>query len=142
VQDVSLFRLYLLRGCYLLLAGGLIVFMWPRVLIASELRHMDGVATAMFAALPVLALLGLSYPLQMLPVLFFDMIWKAIWLTSVALPRWQADTMTPAIASSVFDCSFAAVFLVAIPWGYVVRTYALGRGDRWLPRGKTRPQAQ
>jgi hypothetical protein len=136
VQDIALWRLYLLRACYLLLAVGLIIFMWPRVLIASELRHMDGVATAMFAALPVLALFGLRYPLQMLPALFFDMIWKMIWLVAVALPHWQSDTMTPDIAGSVFDCSVGVVFLIAIPWDYAAHHYLLKPGDRWWPRRK------
>jgi hypothetical protein len=137
VQDISLWRLYLLRACYLLLAVGLVIFMWPRVLIASELRHMDGVATTMFAALPVLALLGLRYPLQMLPILFFDMIWKVIWLSSVALPRWQSDTMTPAIAGTVFDCSVAVILLAAVPWDYVAHNYLLKPGERWWPRHGT-----
>lgn len=134
MRDVSLFRLYLLRASYLLLAVGLIIFMWPRVLLASGLAHMDGVATAIFAALPVLALFGLRYPLQMLPVLLFDMIWKIIWLVSVALPRWQSDTITPAIASSIFDCSRGAIFLLTIPWDYVAHHYVFKPGERWLPR--------
>jgi hypothetical protein len=136
MREISQWRLYSLRGAYLLLAGGLIAFMWPRVLVASGLAHMDGVATAMFAALPVLALLGLRYPLQMLPVLFFDMIWKVIWLSAVALPRWQTDTIDPAIAGSIVDCSVAIVFLFAIPWDYVAHHYLLKPGELWWERGK------
>jgi hypothetical protein len=134
VRDVSLLRPYLLRASYLLLADGLMVFMWPRVIFASRLDHMDGVATAMFAALPVLALIGLRYPLQMLPVLLFDMIWKVTWLTSVALPRWQNGTIDPNIAGSIVDCSVAIVFVLTIPWDYVVHHYVLKPGERWWPR--------
>ena len=61
-SEVSLFRLYLLRAMYLLVVVGLGNLTWPDVLNLG--RHSGA----------LLCLLGLRYPLQMIPVL----LWKAI----------------------------------------------------------------
>ena len=132
--EVSLVRLYLLRAMYGLLVVGLGAMIVPDI---TSHRPLDrGVIASLLGCVWLLAFVGLRYPLQMLPVLFFDMIWKMIWLVAVALPHWQSDTMTPDIAGSVFDCSVGVVFLIAIPWDYAAHHYLLKPGDRWWPRRK------
>ena len=42
-----------------------------------------------------LALLGIRYPLQMLPVLLFELAWKLIWVAAVVQPLWTAHQMDP-----------------------------------------------
>jgi hypothetical protein len=77
-SEVSLARLYVLRAMYLVLviAGG-IVFL-PQ-LIGHE-PTARGVIPSMLAGMWVLACFGLRYPLQMLPILLFELAWKTIWL--------------------------------------------------------------
>ena len=95
--QVSLFRLYLLRGGYLFLGGGLATWKWPLFIHHDTAwTPMEGVVNCMLAALSILALLGLRYPIQMLPVLLFESAWKAIWLTTVALPLWRNHQLDPA----------------------------------------------
>jgi hypothetical protein len=95
---------------------------------------MQGVVHCMLAALSALAILGLRYPLKMLPLLFFEIAWKAIWLIVVALPAWSAHQMDADTAETAVECLMAVVFLVVIPWPYVAATYGMTRGDPWLPR--------
>ena len=68
MNDVSLFRLYVLRAMYLFIVAGLGVYLWPGVLNPQkhwELR--EGMESCMLAAFSLLCLLGLRFPLQMLP---------------------------------------------------------------------------
>jgi hypothetical protein len=70
MNEVSLFRLYVLRAMYLFIAVGLGVYLWPGVL--NPQKHwelMEGQASCMLAAFSLLCVLGLRFPLQMLPVL-------------------------------------------------------------------------
>jgi hypothetical protein len=130
--QVSLFRLYLLRAGYLFLGGGLASWKWPLFIQHhAAWTPMEGVVNCMLAALSILALLGLRYPIQMLPVLLFESAWKAIWLTAVALPLWRNHQLDPATRELTGQCLLVIVILAAIPWRYVIRQYTIKRGDRW-----------
>src|SRR5260370_8161035 len=87
-SEVSLSRLYVLRAMYLLLViGGAIVFL-PQ-LIGHE-PTARGVIPGMLGGLWGVACFGLRYPLQMLPILLFELVWKTIFLIDFALPQWRA----------------------------------------------------
>lgn len=132
MTQVSLLRLYALRAAYLLLVVGLGLTIWPGILNPDKSWPlMFGVVQCMLGALSLLALLGLRYPLRMLPLLMFEMTWKALWLLVVSLPAQLTGTMTPAIASTTFDCALVAIFLFVIPWAYLWRTYVTAPGERW-----------
>ena len=132
MRDVSLVRLYFLRASYLLIALGLGSEIWPVLVThAPDWQVMHGVALAMLAALSALALLGVRHPLQMLPLLFFELAWKSIWLVKVALPLWLAQRLDAATADTAQACLMGIIFLVAIPWRYVFVNYVTRPGDRW-----------
>ena len=132
MRDVSTFRLYLLRATYLLLVVGLGMQMWPGVLHHSlTLPLMNGVVRSLLATVGLLALLGLRYPLQMLPLLFFELTWKAIWLLAFALPLKLAHQIDVDTSETIFACSMGIIFPIVIPWSYVVTHYAKQPGDRW-----------
>jgi hypothetical protein len=129
-SEVSLVRLYVLRAMYLVLAiGGGIAFL-PQ-LIGHE-PTARGVIPSMLAGMWLLACFGLRYPLQMLPILLFELAWKTIWLVDYGLPQWKAGVNT-----QVFKEDFKAialgpvVFILVIPWGYVYRRYLKNPGTRW-----------
>ena len=132
MPEVSIFRLYLLRAGYLLIVVGLAVEQWPGMFHHAPWTLWHGVGKSMLVAISLMAILGLRYPLKMLPLLFFELTWKSIWLIAVPLPLWinhspiDADT-----ASTIQACLMAAIFLILIPWRYVFANFVLHPGDRW-----------
>ena len=92
---------------------------------------MEGVATYMLVTMGLLALLGLRYPVKMLPILLFESAWKVIWLSAVALPLWTADRMDPATWEVASACLWVVIVLAVIPWRYVVAQYVTQQGDPW-----------
>src|SRR5262245_44401147 len=115
MSDVSTFRLYLLRALYLLMVVGLAFDQWPAIInhpLGTPMR--SGVARAMLGALSVMALIGLRYPLQMLPLLFYEATWKAIWLLLYALPVARAGVMDAGYRESVVNCSLGVIVLIVI----------------------------
>ena len=132
MAELSLWRLNLLRAAYLFVASGIAIVIWPSILNPpSDWPLMSSVVAGMMAAVSVLAALGLRYPLQMLPVLLFELIWKTIWLASVALPLWSAGRMDPRTMETVVECLFAVILIPLIPWDHVFRTYLARPGAPW-----------
>ncbi len=132
MNDVSTLRLYLLRAMYLLIALGMGSIIWPRLISHEPWGHMEGVAYVMLGALSAVSLLGVRYPLQMLPLLFFEFTWKAVWLLAIALPLSKAGALDPDHASSVFDTGLGVVLVpLVLPWKYVIANYVKKPADRW-----------
>ncbi len=50
--------------------------------------------------------------LKMLPLLYWEIIWKATWLLAVALPAWQNHTMDADTWDTTFACLMSVIFLV------------------------------
>ena len=127
--EVSLVRLYVLRAMYLLLVVGLGAMIVPEILI-HELTS-RGVIPSLLAALWALAFLGLRYPLAMLPLLFFELAWKLIWMAFYGLPQWSAGQYPPTFAEDFFNIATGAILFAVIPWGYAWRHYVQRPGARW-----------
>jgi hypothetical protein len=137
MTDVSLFRLYALRAGYLLIAVGLAATVWPIVINHSpQWPLMNSVACSLLAAVSVLAAVGIRYPLQMLPILLFEIVWTSIWLIAVALPLWSANQIDARTWETVRDCLLVAILIPLIPWRHVISQYVTKPGDRWTrPKG-------
>jgi hypothetical protein len=132
IPQVSLFRLYTLRAAYLVMAAGLGVYIWPAVIHhTNEFAAAQGVRIALLAGLGATAALGLRYPVQMLPVLLFELIWKAIYLIAFALPLWSAHKINAAMAEDIKAVLMVVIFIPLIPWRYVFAHYVMKHGDRW-----------
>ncbi|MGG0176342.1 hypothetical protein [Gottfriedia acidiceleris] len=136
INEVSLFRLYLLRALYLLVVVGLATVQWPEVI--HQLIHpdkswelMEGVVACMLTSFSLLSILGLRYPLQMIPVLLWELVWKTIWLIIVAYPSWSSGQMDDATKANATFCLIVVIFPFVIPWRYVFNHYLKKRGDRW-----------
>ncbi len=135
MTEVSTFRLYLMRALYALICFGMGSEIWPLMIHhAKPWDLMHGVACSFLAALSAMAALGIRYPVQMLPLLLYELLWKTIWLVAIALPLWRAGHMDPDTWETVRDCLVGVVLCpIAIPWRYVFAHYVTMRGDRWWP---------
>ncbi|MBL8012901.1 MAG: hypothetical protein JNN05_03550 [Candidatus Omnitrophica bacterium] len=131
MPEVSTLRLYLMRALYLLMFVGQGVIQWPAIKHAYALTFWHGVGSSLLFAMALLAALGIRYPLQMLPLLFFELVWKTIWLTGVALPLWLGDQLSAETAASAKDCLMGVIIPFVIPWRYVIANYVKRPGDRW-----------
>lgn len=129
---LSLPRLYALRVAYFIMAAGIAVYFWPSVIHhTSEFAIAKGIQMALLAGLGLVAALGLRYPVRMLPILLFELAWKAIYLIAFALPLWSAHQINASAAEDIKSVLMVVIFIPLIPWRYVFLNYVLKHGDRW-----------
>ena len=128
-NSVSLARLYVLRAMYLLIIVGLGAINLPELIRHEPMSR--GVIPSLLGGVWLLAFLGLRYPLQMLPLLLFEIAWKTIWLIDDGFPQWFAGRYPPSFASDFQAILMVVVVPIVIPWGYVVRNYVKRPSDRW-----------
>ena len=128
--EVSLVRLYVLRATYLLLVVGLGAMIVPVLFNHEPMAR--GVIPSLLGAVWLLAFVGLRYPLQMLPLLMFEFVWKTIWMVAFGLPQWSSGKLPPTFAED-FKAIAAGVILmpIVIPWVYVYRHYVKQQANRW-----------
>jgi hypothetical protein len=140
MSEVSTLRLYLLRGMYLLIAVGLALMVWPLIIAPPDsVANAKTVIRALLGALALLSALGLRYPLKMLPLLLFELLWKVIWVVAFALRMWLAGGLDDYASETLFACMMGVVLVpIAIPWGYVFRHYFKAPGDPWWRAGPRR----
>ena len=129
---VSLPRLYFLRLGYLVIAGGIALTKWPLLVDHPQPWPLfEGVVTCMLVALSLLWLLGVRYPVQMLPLLLFELGWKIVWTVAVVLPLWRAGQLDAATLQVFYACLVVLIVVAVIPWRYVVTHYVTKPGDPW-----------
>jgi hypothetical protein len=128
-EEVSVLRLNVLRGMYLLncvLVGSGVVVTFMH--LQRPWEPMPGVGFSFWAALSGLSLLGIRYPLAMLPILFMQLFYKAFWLIAVYVPLRAIGRSTDLTQGFLVGL---ALDLVVIPWPYVFEHYVKRPGDRW-----------
>ena len=132
MRNLSAFRLNLLRVFYLVLVIGLGMQIWPAMIHHVYSMKLDsGAVTCMLWALSTLSILGLRYPLQMLPLLLFEVAWKVAWLLTVALPHWLRREWNPELGSMTFAVGLIVIFIPLVPWSYVFERYVKQPGEPW-----------
>jgi hypothetical protein len=87
-----------------------------------------GVAFSFWAALAGVSLLGLRYPLAMLPVIFMQLFYKAFWVLAVYLPLQAAGRSTSLIHGMLIGI---LLDLIVVPWPYALAQYIKKPADRW-----------
>ncbi|HEX2977368.1 MAG TPA: hypothetical protein VHO68_15650 [Bacteroidales bacterium] len=125
---VSTFRFYLLRLFYLVIILLLGIEVWTKIIThQGSWEPLPAVAFSFWAAFTALAILGLIYPLKMIPLLLVQFSYKLIWLIIVALPLWSANKLTGSSAQGLAEANSIGIVidLLVIPWPYVIRNFIL-----------------
>jgi hypothetical protein len=131
MTELSKLRLILLRVGYVIIFFGLVIQIWPLLVNPPlNLPLMNGVVRSLLTALSLLAGLGIRYPVKMLPMLLFEMLWKAIWITVFGLPQWRSGHMSAEMGQTMFECLLVIPYVFLIPWSYVWRNFVTAAADR------------
>lgn len=132
VSEVSTLRLYLLRAMYAFIAVGLSLTIWPQIVSPPFTADAKSVIRALLGALAVLSIIGVRYPLKMLPLLMFELLWKVIWIAASAFPMWLGPGLDAYASETLFACLIGVVLVpLVIPWGYVYTHYIKAPGEPW-----------
>ena len=128
---VPLWRLYVLRALYAILAAAEGSIQLQAFLHHAHWTLGSGVAHSFLLALALLSIVGIRYPLGMLPLLVYELLWKMVWLCGVALPLWAANQVDADTRESFFQIAPVIILVPLFPWGYIFSNYLKKPGDRW-----------
>jgi hypothetical protein len=132
LPPVSMWRIHLLRVGYLLIAAVMGIFVWQQVIFeTSPWPASRVVAKSMLASLALLCVLGLKYPLQMLPLMLLETLWKTVAILLIILPAWVAGRITPDLQVLFWECVGIVVVYLVMPWRYVWARYIRQPGEPW-----------
>ncbi|CAM4297437.1 hypothetical protein [Pseudoalteromonas byunsanensis] len=125
MEEVGKVRLNFLRAMYVFIVIGLGLSNTPEAI--SEMgRAADSytVINAMLMGFMILALVGVFFPLKMLPILMFELLWKVIWLAMFALPIHLSAGLDEYATDVAFACFIGVVLTpLVLPWRYIFKTY-------------------
>ena len=128
---LAVWQLNLLRVGYLVMGGGLAIYKWPLLFTTDHWGLAEGTVEFLLVAMSVLALLGIRYPVRMLPILLFEVAWKLAWLGVIALPLWLDDKLQGATLEQAGRVLWVVIIIAVIPWRQVFAQYVKAPGDVW-----------
>lgn len=128
---VPLWRLYVLRALFAVLAASEGSIQFSAFLHHAHWTVTSGAAHSFLLALALLSIVGVRYPLGMLPLLVYELLWKMIWLCGYALPLWAGNQVDADTRKSFFEIAPVVILIPLLPWSYIFSKYLKKPGDRW-----------
>ncbi len=129
---VPLWQTWGLRLIFLAMAIVLSTKQWSYILEGTtDWSSWKGLGHSMLATLGLLAVAGVFHPLKLLPLMFYEIIWKSIWLLFVALPAWLGDQEVPDLVDVWPSSIGIVVVMILMPWRYVWWCYVVQPVDPW-----------
>ena len=124
LPPVAMWRINAMRFLFLLMAVVMGGFVWYRLTTESLGQPLYwGLAKSMLGGLALMSLIGVRYPLQMLPLMLFETAWKTIWLLVIALPAWMHGNWNIEFQGLFNDCIGIVLAYFIIPWRYAWARY-------------------
>lgn len=128
---VPLWRLYVLRVLYAILGAAQGTIQTQAFLHHPHWTLSQGAVHCFLLALALLSLVGIRYPLAMLPLMIYELLWKMIWLGCIALPLWLANQFDADTRQAFPEIAPIVIIIPLLPWGYIFSNYLRKPGDRW-----------
>lgn len=124
-EGVAKYKIYLLRLLFMmtfLLVGK---SSWPHLLTyTGSWDPLQAMAFCVMAAYSALSVIGLKEPLKMLPIVFFIILYKGLWLGIVAWPLWMSNQLAGSPAEEMtYAFLWIVLPLIAFPWKYAFKKY-------------------
>lgn len=137
-EGVAKYKIYLLRLLFLLTFLFVGKASWTYLLThEGPWDPLHAVAFCVWAAYSALSVLGLKHTLKMLPIVFFQIFYKVLWLMVVAYPLWIKNQLSGSPAEEMtYTFLWVALAIVALPWKYAFKKYILegkNKGQVILP---------
>ncbi len=143
LPPVAIWRINLLRLEYLLIASVMGYFVWQQILFETGPWPAPRIiAKSMLASLALLCLAGLRYPLQMLPLMLLETLWKTVAILLLILPAWLAGRLTAEQQVLFSECAGIAVSYFVMPWRYVWARYVRHPAEAWRSAPPVAPPAR
>lgn len=134
---VAAWRINTMRFLFLLMALFMGGFVWYRLTTQATGQSLNwGLAKSMLGALALMSLIGVRYPLQMLPLMLYETAWKTIWLTVIALPAWLNGAWNAEFQGLFEDCIGIVIAYFIIPWRYAWARYVAQPMEPFRSRGR------
>ena len=132
MHELSTFRINVLRAYYALIFVGLAIQIWPLLVhVPLDTALMKTVVRSVLTAVSLLAALGIRYPVKMLPLLMFELLWKLIWVLVFGLPLWLGHALDAESSETMLATMMGVVLTpLALPWGYIWAKYVRSPADR------------
>ena len=124
-MQVPNWRQHLMRTLFFLNFISLAFDNWSTIIFPQEqLGVLPGVAISFWAGFSLLNLIGVRFPLKMIPLLLLQFLYKAAWIIGVYLPARRAGVLDEGLTEFFYIC-VAGVVLNAfiLPWGYMYQAF-------------------
>lgn len=123
---IATWRVHCIRFNFLLIAVVMGYFAWSNLVFHSaDVPVPQTLARSMLAALSFMSFLGVRYPIQMLPLMIYEVAWKTVWIVLIAFRAWLAGKWTPDIEALFHDCLGIVFAYFFMPWRYVWARYVV-----------------
>ena len=128
-EGVRPINIYLLRLLFVLVFLFVGYDSWTSILHhKGAWDHVRAAALCMWASYSLLSIIGVFYPLKMIPFVMFEILYKIVWLIIVAYPLWAAHRLAGSPAEEMtYAFLWVVLPIVAMPWRYAFNAYVLNR---------------
>jgi hypothetical protein len=133
-HSLPTWRVNVMRIGYAVMGVGIAFLKWPLFFQNGGLGALpvyEGVVAALLTSMGLLALLGLRYPLQLLPLLVLETLWKLIWLAAVGVPALMAGDMSDQMSTVLGSVMLVVLILAVTPWDSAWKRCVRAPGAPW-----------